>query len=216
MTQLFDDKQSTTSALDPDTQRRLAGFDLPPPIPSEFVLDGDAQTLTPAVDRGILVEGEERETPGDRKPIDKLVFVIAVVGGLLGLVLMLTVGVTRTVKQGAQKPGNSLTSEPTSAPLVTDDSAALRSQLAFRDQQATLTQSSSPSPSPNAKDKQESKPPAQRPARRESALRMVVRDSRVASPPAPQMISRSAPYPQAAVPPKPIDPSERWSQLALL
>ncbi len=212
MTQLFDDKQPTTPALDPGTQRRLAGLDSPPPIPSEFALDGDAQTLTPVVDRGDLVEGEERGTPGERKPLGKLVFVIAVVGGLLGLVLMLTFGVTRTVKQSAQKPGNSPTSESTSAPLVTDDSAALRSQLAFRDQQVKLTQTPPPSPSPEAKDKQEPKPPAQRPARREPAPRVVVRESRAASvAPVPQ--SQSV---QPMILPEPIDPSERWSQLALL
>lgn len=220
MTQRFEDE---ASELDLATQRQLAGLESPP-IPPEFALDDDAQTSE-------LPDGEELTTPVERKPFGKALFVVIAVGGLMGLILLIAFGFRRTATQTAQQPER--TSSEATVPLVQDDSAALRSQLAFRDQQAVLAQTPQPSPSPEVEESepQESVSPPRSLATREPSPRterVVVQEVRSVPQSAPRSVPQTPPprnesirEPQMIRPPEvepsvPIDPMERWAQLSQL
>ncbi|NES97946.1 MAG: TrbI/VirB10 family protein [Desertifilum sp. SIO1I2] len=213
MTQRIEDE---VSELDLETQRELAGLE-DPPIPSEFALDDvqmqDAQ--------------EEETTQVERKPFGKSLFVVIAVGGLMGLILLVVFGFRRTATQTAQRPER--TSAEATVPLVQDESAALRSQLAFRDQQAALAQTPQPSPSPEVEESEESvQPPRSRVQRepRPRTERVVVQEVRPQPPPRnvpqpPPLRNEPVREPQMSRPPEvkppdPVDPMERWAQLAQL
>lgn len=217
MTQQFEDE------LDQATQSQLAGLE-GPPIPPEFALNEEVQI-------GELPDGEELSTPVERKPVGKSAFVLVAVGGLIGLILLIAFGFRRTTT--AQRE---VEPPPAAEPvfLVQDDSAALRSQLAFRDQQAVLAQASQG----DGELEEASSEQVEVAERTQERGSRVAREPRprpervVEARPVPQSVPRSVPPPPRNEPVRaepvraepvrtpqtepPVDPMERWAQLSQL
>jgi Bacterial conjugation TrbI-like protein len=179
-----------------DLQKQLAGLD-----EQDESLIPDTYAIDP-----------EQPTPNKRTAKDKpglqTLFILFATGSVVAfgtLFIMLSSGSSKKAEKAAAKPSP--------APeAVNNESAELKSKLAFQDQQQQINNQPTPrvSPSPGARP---GKPPTTTPAVARAAAPASARSSY--TPPAP----RSAPAPASRSQPaavKPVDPFERWSQLATL
>jgi hypothetical protein len=183
--------------VDADLQKQLAGLD-----EQDEALIPDGYAIDP-----------EQPTPNQRTAKDKpglqMLFILLATGSVVAfgsLFIMLS--------SGSSKKAEKAVVNPSPAPeVVNSESAELKSKLAFQDQQQQINTQPTPrvSPSPGVRP---SKPPTTAPApSRTAAAPASARSSYTPSAPrsAPAAASRS--QPTAA---KPVDPFERWSQLATL
>lgn len=176
--------------ITPEEEQQLAGFNPATPqlISEEYRLKQDEEG---AVERPLAERASVR-----------LGSVLAVVGTFIGAGAVLWFGFLQPrspTRQATQRP------TPTTPIPTFDETAELKSRLAFQDQQQSMQEDSSPSPSPAAvQSTPKSTPKA---ATSVSAPETIAPSPRVAyTPPA----VRESPSP----PSRPVDPFERWSQLA--
>lgn len=185
----------TSGEMSVEEQKRLAK--LKPsassnPLPEQYYIDPD---------RPVSVERSVSDNPGLKSG-----FVVTAVGGLMGVLTLIWFGFLApktTTRQTTANPQKNL-----SPRIVEDEAAELRGRLAFQDQQQALqeetpTPRSTPTPTPT-------------PAAKATPTAV--------SPPetidSPQHVSYTPPppiqQPESSPPPEPVDPFERWSQLAAL
>jgi len=189
---------STQTAIDTETQKRLAGLETQSILPEEFSLEERGGDRPDSMD-----DASVSEPASAKKPVSKVLFTTAATGGVLGLVAVLAFGIfPRTIANKSQQPD---TQDSQTAQIVRDDAAQLRSQLAFQDQKQLTRPNNTPSPSPEpASIEASAPPPAPIPA---------------PAPSPPVMVSSSpspvpAPVPVSSKPEPPVDPFERWAALA--
>jgi hypothetical protein len=180
------------SAIDTETQKQLAGLEpqtTQPLIPEEFSLNKQNRDETDTLDN--IAVGE---STGAKKPIHKIVFTIVATGAGLGIVAGIAFGIfPRTV---ADKPSQPNEQENSTPQIVQDDSAELRSQLAFQDQKRVVD-AGQPEP-PKLTPRVTNSPTASKPV----------------SSPAPRSVPVRVPTPTNSEPTA--DPFERWAALANL
>jgi hypothetical protein len=135
-------------------------------------------------------------------------FVVTAVGGLMGVLTLIWFGFLAPKTTTRQTTANP--QETPSPRIVEDEAAELRGRLAFQDQQQALQEETptprstpTPTPTPTAK----ATPAAISPPETVDPLP----PQRVSSPP-PSPVQQ----PESSPPPEPVDPFERWSQLAAL
>ncbi|MBW4475150.1 MAG: hypothetical protein KME45_32935 [Stenomitos rutilans HA7619-LM2] len=188
------------SAIDPETQKQLAGLASPtaqPLVPEAFALAEQGSDVTEPSEH--LATGASTGTP---KPLPKTLFTLVATGTGLGVVAGLAFGVfPRTV---AQKPSQAPESDKAPPQIVPDDAAALRSQLAFQDQKKVVAAARPEPPQsiPVAAGKATATKPASAPVPAPAAI-------------APPLPARTA-TPVAPRTEPPVDPLARWSALAAL
>lgn len=189
------------TAIDTETQKRLAGLETQSMLPEEFSLKERGGDRPEGVDNANI-----SESTSGKKPVSKVLFTTAATGGVLGLVAVLAFGIfPRTIANKPQQPG---TQDSQTAQIVRDDAAELRSQLAFQDQKQLTRPNNTPSPSPEPTPVEASAPP---PAPASEPV--------APAPSPPVMVSSSpspvpAPVPVSTKPEPPVDPFERWAALA--
>jgi hypothetical protein len=179
-----------------DLQKQLAGLD-----EQDESLIPDTYAIDP-----------EQPTPNKRTAKDKpglqTLFILFATGSVVAVGTLFIL-----LSSGSSKKAEKAAAKPSPAPeVVNNESAELKSKLAFQDQQQQINNQPTPrvSPSPGARP---GKPPTAAPTAARSAAPASARSSY--TPPAP----RSAPAPASRSQPaavKPVDPFERWSQLATL
>ena len=183
----------TADRLSVEEQKRLAKLNQTAssnPIPSEYHLDPDRPA---SVERSV-----------SDNPALKTGFVLTAVGGGMGLLALIWFGFVvakPSTRQTAEQP-----EEQASPKIVPNESAELRGRLAFQDQQQAIRQN----------------PPPTRTRSTHTPTRMPPRTVSSPSPPgtiaAPARLTAAPPviYQPAPIsrPSQPIDPFERWSQLA--
>jgi hypothetical protein len=182
---------------DADLQKQLAGLD-----EQDEALIPDTYAIAP-----------EQSIPNQRTAKDKpglqTLFILLITGSVVAFGSLFVI-----LSSGSSKKPEKATVKPSPAPeVVNSESAELKSKLAFQDQQQQINTQPTPrvSPSPSARP---SKPPTAAPAPPRRAAAPTSPRSTY-TPPAP----RSAPAPASRSQPtavKPVDPFERWSQLAAL
>lgn len=175
--------------ITPEEEQQLAGFNpaMPQLISEEYRLKQDEEG---AVERPLAERASVR-----------LGSVVAVVGTFIGAGAVLWFGFLQP-----RSPTQQATQLPTpTTPIPTfDETAELKSRLAFQDQQQSMQEDSSPSPSPPAVPS----PPEPTP----KAATSVSAPETIA--PSPQ-VAYTPPVRESPSPPsRPVDPFERWSQLA--
>ena len=189
------------SAIDPETQKQLAGLASPtaqPLVPETFALAEPGSDVTEASEH--LATGASTGTP---KPLHKTLFTLVSTGTGLGVVAGLAFGVfPRTV---AQKPSQAPESDKAPPQIVPDDAAALRSQLAFQDQKKVVAAAKPEPPQsiPVAAGKATATKPASAPVPAPAAI-------------APPLPARTATTPIAPRTEPPVDPLACWFALATL
>ncbi|QQE67372.1 hypothetical protein GFS31_40850 (plasmid) [Leptolyngbya sp. BL0902] len=210
--------------IDPAQERALAGQG--GPLPQEWLFEGDgAVEPTPNPDPDLDTPGvvdavvahelaldSDRVHTAHRKPVQKTMAVVLVLGSVTGVVALLLLGLTRRPQPVVETPEEEAVEEL----VFQDDSARLRSQLALQDQRTILEEVEAQDTelvvedTPENEVVSEPEPSPPRP---------------VASSPAPRPVSQPAPRPAPVQPvattqtpstasPPPVDPFERWSQLA--
>lgn len=192
---------SAETAIDTETQKRLAGLETQPILPDEFSLEERGGDRPDGVDDASI-----SEPASGKKPVSKVLFTTAATGGVLGLIAVLAFGIfPRTIANKPQQPG---TQDSQTAQIVRDDAAELRSQLAFQDQKQLTRPDNTPSPSPEPAPVEASAPPPE-----------PVPAPAAPAPSPPVMVSSSpapvpAPVPVSTQPEPSVDPFERWAALA--
>jgi Bacterial conjugation TrbI-like protein len=179
-----------------DLQKQLAGID-----EQDESLIPDTYTIDP-----------EQPTPNQRTTKDKpglqTLFILFATGSVVAFGALFVV-----MSSGSSKKADKAAVKPSPAPeVVNNESAELKSKLAFQDQQQQINNQPTPrtSPTPGARP---SKPPTTAPTASRAAAPASARSAY--TPPA----ARSAPAATSGGQPaavKPVDPFERWSQLATL
>jgi small nuclear ribonucleoprotein (snRNP)-like protein len=187
---LHSDLQATDD-ISPEEEHQLAGFDPATPqlISEEYRLRQDEEG---AVERPLAERASVR-----------LGSVVAVVGTFIGAGAVLWFGFLQPrspIRQATQLP------TPTTPIPTFDETAELKSRLAFQDQQQSMQEDSTLSPSPPAV--QSTPEPTPKATSSVSAPETIAPSPRVSYPPPPAV--RESPSP----PSRPVDPFERWSQLA--
>jgi Bacterial conjugation TrbI-like protein len=154
----------------------------------------------------------EQPIPNQRTARDKpglqTLFILFATGSIVAFGALFVV-----MSSGSSKKADKAAVKPSPAPeVVNNESAELKSKLAFQDQQQQINNQPTPrtSPSPGARP---SKPPTTARAAPRAAAPAAPRSSY--TPPAARSAPVTASRSQAAAV-KPVDPFERWSQLASL
>ena len=184
----------TADRLSVEEQKRLAKLNQAAsnnPIPSEYHLDPDRPTPV--------------ERPVSDNPALKAGFVLTAVGGGMGLLALIWFGfivAKPSTRQTAEQP-----EEQVSPKIVPNESAELRGRLAFQDQQQAIRQNSLPPVRTRSTPAPTRTPP--RTVSSPSPPETIAAPVRVIA--APPVSRQPAPVSQ---PSQPIDPFERWSQLA--
>jgi len=217
------DGLSNNDLSDKAAQQQLAGLavDSPPVMPdylpdsAELPDGGDSESY--------------EETAPAKKPYSKLLFVFSAVGLVIGFVLFIVFGLNRPAQKVSKPDPNPSESVPTTVP---DQSAPLRSQLAFQDQKRTVGQSApvpSSTPSPTSTSQGKSAKADQKAPRRASRAQQQLERRSESSPaperpvrtvyrsvpaPAPEPAPRRASASSGVAKPEVIDPYERWATLA--
>jgi hypothetical protein len=215
---------SEVEKIDPAQERALAGQG--GPLPQEWLFDSegaiepapnpdpdlDTQGVVDAVIAQELALDHDRVHTAHRKPVQKTIAVVLVLGSVTGVGALLLLGLTRRPQPVVEAPEEESVEEL----VFQDDSARLRSQLALQDQRTILEELEAQDTelvvedTPENEVVSEPEPSPPRP---------------VASSPAPRPVSQPAPRPAPVQPvattqtpstvsPPPVDPFERWSQLA--
>ncbi|PIG91585.1 TrbI/VirB10 family protein [Gloeocapsopsis sp. IPPAS B-1203] len=194
--------------LDADAQKQLAGLT-------------EEELLIP--DQYIISPDSPQSEKSSSNPIAKVGFVAILIGGVMGLLALIWFSLfvpKPNSKQVKVEPRPTVTPQASSE----DENARLKSKLAFQDQKSTLEE---PQPvgtlsSQRAKNATTPTRPTTTPARPTTPT-PAPRWVRTSPPPTPaQILVRTPPTPARTPAPtrspatEPIDPFERWSQLASL
>ena len=220
---LPDYQSNIDEVLTPDEVMEISGYqpEQAELIDREFMLQRDGE---PA---------EQRDS--SENPLVRLAIATLLVGGVLGLGWMIW-SVFFASKPKATPVGSSTPKQTPTKAFESDEASRLKAELALRNQASRTQQQqklpqpkSAPSPSP--KPKPSPKPTAIAPPEtriiRESAPPRIIQEkvpvpAPVPAPPRPSVASASSPRPsvtptpQPSSPEKPVDPLERWNQLATL
>ncbi|PSB49173.1 hypothetical protein C7B80_02960 [Cyanosarcina cf. burmensis CCALA 770] len=188
--------------LDADAQKQLAGLADPDPlIPDRYSISPDSP----------------QSQKSSSNPIAKVGFVVILIGGVMGALALIWFALfapkLRT-KQVKVEPRPTVTPQASSQ----DENARLKSQLAFQDQKIALEESQ-PAARSSSKRAKNSPPTRPTPSLARSTTPTPARRWVTSPPPTPaRMILRTPPAPVPTRSPAidPIDPFERWSQLASL
>ena len=215
--------------IDPAQERALAGQG--GPLPPELMFEGDGalespepsddtasgtdfQGLVDEVFQSELADENSRVHTVNRKPFNKTLAVVLGLGSVTCVGALLLFGLTsRRSPTVAEEPEE----EEIEELVFQDDSARLRSQLALQDQQTAIAELEAQKTNlvveedPEETVVSESAPPPARPVSSSPPPRPAPRP---APPSPPRPVSTPSVAPVAAEPP--IDPFERWSQLAQL
>lgn len=216
--------------IDPAQERALAGQG--GPLPPELMFDGDGalespepsddtasnpdfQGLVDEVVESALVADHGRVHTVNRKPFNKTLAVVLGLGSVTCVGALLLFGLTtRRSPTVAEEPEEDDVEEL----VFQDDSARLRSQLALQGQQTAMAELEAQETNlvveedPEAEVVSEPAPPPARPVSSSPPPRPAPAPR--PAPPPPTASPASPPTPAASEPP--VDPFERWSQLAQL
>lgn len=189
------------TAIDPDEAARLAGYQ--PEQPEQLL----------AAEYRLVQEQEGGDTrPLQESPLPR----IAAVTLPMGLLLLAGIGIWFGLLAPNSKKLPEVATVPTPVPTLSpDDSAELKSQLAFQQQQVNAEK-------PDPKSRQT---PVKRQERRDQTREVPQRITRT-EPPEPRVVTRSSPARERSTPVVPrvvpaarmreVDPFARWNQLAQL
>lgn len=217
---------SEVEKIDPVQERALAGQG--GPLPQEWLFDS-ADAVEPApnpephpdldtqgvvdevVAQELALDNERVHHTAHRKPVQKTMAVVLALGSVTGVGALLLLGLTRRPQPVVETPEDEVVEEL----VFQDDSARLRSQLALQDQRTILEELEAQDTelvvenTPENEVVEEPEPNPTRPVASSPAPRPMPVSSR----PAPTQPVATTPPPSTAAPP-PVDPFERWSQLA--
>ncbi|MBD2426982.1 hypothetical protein [Phormidium sp. FACHB-1136] len=215
---------SEVEKIDPAQERALAGQG--GPLPQEWLFDGDSaiESSAPSPDPDLEAQGvvdevvahelaldNDRVHTVNRKPVQKTMAIVLALGSLTGVGALLLLGLTRRPQPVTEAPEEEAVEEL----VFQDDSARLRSQLALQDQRTILEDLEAQDTElvvdeePEDEVVSEPEPSPARPVVSSPSPRPV-------SQPAPRPAPRPTPTPSPAASAPPVDPFERWSQLAQL